>query len=120
MAEITKPSSPGWQRVSAQYRKAKSRHVSPFSLTSQTYVWSGSLWTFTFHLPPMKTAQAADWLAFLKDLVDGDNYFSCNVSLYVPSGVTSPMNLRLADNVIDWDVDRAKLFGITFTAEEYK
>jgi len=123
MAEVTKPSSPGWRNVVTGYRRVKARVPSPYSLVSQTQVWSGTLYTFTFTLPAIKDADVADdWMTFLRDLADGDNHFVCDVSDYVPSDVSgaSTMQLRLSESQAGWDMDRARLFGITFTAEEYK
>jgi len=123
MAEVTKPSALKFARVSAGYRRVKARVPSPYSLVSQTQVWSGTLYTFTFTLPPIKSvSDADDIMTFLRDLADGDNHFVCDVSDYVPSDVSgaSTMQLRLSDSQAGWDLDRAKFFGFTFTAEEYK
>jgi hypothetical protein len=120
MAAITKPSAPGWQSVTPRYHKVKPRNVSPFSGVSQTYVWAGENWTFTFALPPIKNPTTAQsWITFLYDLARDDNYFVCDVSAYVPSSVTgaSTKHLRLTSPDASWDINTAKLFGITFEAE---
>jgi hypothetical protein len=123
MAEITKPNSPGWRGVTAHYHKVKPRHVSQFTLKSQAVVWAGEALSFTFELPPIKdntTAQA--WITFLYDLARGDNYFVCDVSSYVPSTVSGAptMQLRLVSPDASWTVGSARLFGITFDAEQHQ
>jgi hypothetical protein len=124
MSAITKPSAPGWANVTARYHKVKARNVSPFSGVSQAYVWSGENWSFTFTLPPLKDPTVAlSWITFLYDLAKADNYFVCNVAPYTPaavgtvSGAARNVNLRLTSPDASWDVNTAKMFGITFEAE---
>jgi len=121
MATITKPTAPGWQSVKAHYQRAKARNVSPFTFQAQTYIHQGERWVFELTLPPLRTtATALSWMAFLRDLAKGDNTFSLAVANYVPSDVTSPMTVRLADagNAVSWDIDTAKFFGFSFTVEQ--
>lgn len=124
MAEVTKPSSPGWARVSPRYIKVKPRNVSPFTLTSQAYVWSGETWRFTFELPPIVDQTVAQaWRTFLRDLAKDGNYFVCNVAAYTPtdvgtvSGEARNLNLRLVDPQAAWEVGRGKVHQFTFECE---
>lgn len=119
MALITKPSAFHFRRVSPKYIKAKARAQSPFTFQSQVYVWPGERWVFDVEVAPIKvTADAIACITFLRDLVKADNYFQCDMSRYTPADVSQPMNLRLAGSSAAWDVDRAKIFGISVTFEQ--
>ena len=117
MATITKPSTPGYKVVTAVYRKVKARHVSPFSLVSQTYIWSGEIWIFTIEMPPMKEATAAAWKVFLHELARDEDTWSQDMSDYLPSGVTGTRTLRLVGDPA-WIVGDGNLHAVTFTAED--
>jgi hypothetical protein len=114
----TLPTSPGWRAVSAKYQRAQARTVSPFTYQAQTQLWSGERWEFEFQLPPMKTAAAGAWLTFLHTLAKNAETFSCDVSRYVPTGVSGTMTLRLTDGQAGWNLSQARMFGITFKAEQ--
>ena len=118
MATISKPSSPGWRSVIPHYHKVKSRFVSPFSLESQTQVFAGEQWSFDLELPPMKIADAADWLTFLHELARDDDNFSLVITNYVPSAVSSPMLVRLIGGDVQWDINEIKFYGLSFAVEE--
>lgn len=118
MATITKPAAPGWKGVSARYRKVKSRFPNPFTLQTQTQIWSGEQWVFDLTLPPMSQATAAAWMAFLHELARDNDNFSLVCANYVPAGVTSPRLVRLVGNEAAWDINDAMMFGISFTVED--
>jgi len=118
MATLTKPSAPGWRSVKPKFTKAKARNTSPFTFQSQTYLHAGSKWTFDLELPSMSTAQALTWMTFLRNLCANDDTFALAVTNYVPADVSSPMTVRLVGNEINWDIDCAKRFGISFTVEQ--
>lgn len=120
MATLTKPSSPGWRSVTPHFIKAKSRHVSPFTFQSQTILHDGERWSFDLELPSMSATQAATWLTFLHDLAKSNDTFPLVVTGYVPTGVSSPMTVRLAGqgNECSWTVDTAKRYGLSFSVEQ--
>lgn len=118
MATITKPSTPSWNRVVSHFRKVTSRHTSPFSLSTQTQLYSGEAWQFDLFLPSMKQTQAAAWLAFLHELARDNDNFSFACPLYVPAGVSSPRLVRLVSPNISWDINEAMLYGINFSVED--
>lgn len=121
MATLTKPSAPGWQSVKAHYQRAKARNVSPFTFQAQTYIHPGERWVFELTLPPLRTtATALSWMAFLRDLAKNNDTFELVVTNYVPTGVSSPMTVRLADagNAVSWGINTAKFYGFSFTVEQ--
>jgi len=120
MATLTKPTAPGWRSVTARFVKAKARSVSPFTFQEQTYLWAGERWAFDLELPSMSASRAADWLTFLHQLAKSNDTFSLSVTGYVPTGVTSPMTVRLAGagNECSWSIDTAKRFGLSFSVEQ--
>ena len=121
MATLTKPAAPGWATVRARYQRAKARSVSPFTFQSQTYLHAGERWVFELSLPPLRTtATALAWMAFLRDLAKNNDTFQLVVTNYVPTGVSSPMTVRLAGdgNEASWDIGTAKTFGFSFTVEQ--
>jgi len=121
MSLITTPTGLHFSSVSASYEKVRARSVSPFTKETQTYIWPGSLYSFTFTVPPVKDQTAARAIVkFLRDLANGDNWFSWDVSRYVPTDEGSPMLLCLSDPTFSWSIDVAMFFGISFKVEQYK
>lgn len=118
MATLTKPSSPGWQRVVPHYRKVKSRHTSPFSLQAQTQLFSGDSWSFDLYLPPMTATEAADWLTFVYTLAKNNDNFNLVVTGYVPTAISSPMAVRLIGSNVSWDISEIKRYGLSFSVEQ--
>ncbi len=121
MATLTKPSTPGWKSVRVAYRKAKGSSQSPFTFHRQVYLHPGEIFSFALELPPIKDQTvAAAWITFLRNLAKNDDTFKLVTTGYVPSGVPSPMTVRLAEsgNEASWDVGTAKVFGISFTVEQ--
>lgn len=119
MATISKPASLHFKSVRPIYRKAKARNVSPYTFKSQAYVWPGETYAFEIEVAPIRnTANAIACVTFLRDLVKADNNFTCDMSAYVPADVAQPMALRIAGNTAGWDVDTAKVFGLTFNVEQ--
>lgn len=118
MATITKPSSPGWSRVVSHYHKVTARYQSPFTLQAQTQLYSGEQWSFDLSLPSMNATDAAAWLTFLHELARDNDNFSLVVTGYVPSGVSSPMLVRLILPTVTWDIDETMRYGITFSVEQ--
>lgn len=117
MATISKPSTPGWQRVIARYHKVKSRYVSPYSLQAQTQLFSGDQWSFDLFLPPLTLSQAGAWKSFLHELARDNDNFSFVCANYVPAGVSSPMLVRLTGSDVSWDIDEMMFFGLNFSVE---
>lgn len=117
MATIVKPASPGWQKVIARYHKVKARYVSPFSLQAQTQLYSGELWGFDLFLPPMTLTQSGAWKTFLHELARDNDNFSFVCANYVPTGVTSPILVRLVGGDVSWDIDEIMFFGMSFSVE---
>lgn len=122
MSLLTKPSTPGWRHVRPFFRRVKGRTWSPFTLKSQILIWPGSQWRFDLSLPPIKDQTTADnWMKFLYDLENGDNYFSLAVTGHIPSALSiSTMNVRLRGSGVGWDKDYAKIYGFDFSVEEIK
>lgn len=121
MATLTKPPSPGWRSVTPLYRRAKAVVESPFTYQKQVHLHPGEQWKFSLELPPIKDATVAQsWIAFLHSLAKNDDTFSLAVAGYVPSSISSPMTVRLADsgNEATWTVGNARVFGLSFTVEQ--
>lgn len=122
MAAITLPSAPGWQRVEPSYEKARSSWTSPFTGTSQRFYWSGENYRFRFTLAPMKETNGLLWLKAIRDLEKADNHFVEDVTKYVSSDVSdkASMSLRIVPGSVSVDIDRARIYRISFEAEKYQ
>lgn len=117
MATLTKPSSPGWRSVTATFVQSKARLESPFSYRSQTQIHAGSKWQFELELPPM-TASAADaWKVFLHELERDDDDFALVVTGYVPTGISSPMTVRLISKP-QWSHTGKNFVSVSFVVEQ--
>lgn len=120
MAAITKPSLPGWQEVEPDYRRVLARHISPYTLNSQTQDWGGENYIFTFTWPPMKQTQGLLALKFLRDLQVGNNYWSEDVTRYVSADVgdKAAMPLRVVAGSVNVSVAPGLIYRISFQAEK--
>lgn len=75
MTIYTMPSTPGFVRSTFGLVANTQIFSSPLSGAMQTLEMPGARWMATYTLPPMKRAQAADWIAFLVKLRGQANRF---------------------------------------------
>lgn len=120
MAAITKPSLPGWQEVEPDYRRVLARHISPYTLNSQTQDWGGENYIFTFTWPPMRQTQGLLALKFLRDLQAGNNHWVEDVTRYVSADVSdkATMQLRVVAGSVSVSVSPGLIYRISFQAEK--
>ena len=187
---LSTPTNETIQRVSFFARNTVAVSQSPFTYAQQVHKWQGQRWEADVTLPPMKRADAEEWISFLiklkgsygtfllgdpsavtprgtassspgtpvvngasqtgylkagdyiqlgsgasakfhKVLEDTDTDGSGNATLTIfPDLRSSPADdatvvvtnakgvFRLSDNLINWNVDEASVYGITFGCAE--
>ena len=72
---LTPPASFGAARLSFTGVSSTSRNISPFTLQTQQYNWSGQAWMASVECPPMQRADAEDIISFLLSVQRGTFYF---------------------------------------------
>ena len=122
MATITKPSSPSYKSLKAIYRRNTAIAISPYNFTQQVYSWGGKLKVVEFQLPPMKETEAIEWLNFFNDLNGYENTWQDDLTVAYPneSGSVANIDMRLVEPDQSWEVETAKIYGISFVGMEAK
>ena len=72
---VTLPTSPAPRAITIRPRSVVGVDASPFSLSAQSYAWSGQLWMADVQLPPMTRANAEAWLGKLVSLNGAEGSF---------------------------------------------
>ncbi len=72
---LSLPTSPTARSITIRKRSVVGVDASPFSLSAQSYAWSGQLWMAEVQLPPMVRADAEAWLAKLISLNGAEGSF---------------------------------------------
>lgn len=62
---LTPPSAPTFNNVVMRALNVVGLSASPFTLETQAQEWPGEAWAFDGQIPPMKRADAEEWIAFL-------------------------------------------------------
>ncbi len=75
MPTLTMPATPGFRSARFALRANTQSFVSPLNRAVQTLELPGALWLASFELPPMKRSLAAQWQAFLVDLMGSSGRF---------------------------------------------
>ncbi len=75
MPTLTMPATPGFRSVRFGLRANTQSFTSPLNRSVQTIELPGALWFASFELPLMTRAQAAQWQAFLVDLMGASGRF---------------------------------------------
>ena len=121
MATITKPASPGYRAVKAIRRTSTKLAMSPYNFTQQVYSYAGKLKVVEFTLPPLTSAQATNWCGFLDDLNGFENTWNEDLSTLYPdeSGLSS-VAMRLVNPDVEYSVDTAMHFSLSFVGMEAK
>ena len=78
------PTATGIKNISWRTTNAVAYSMSPFTFQGQAHAYSGQRWSADIDLPPMKRAQAEQWIAFLISLRGPFGTFY----LYDPDGRT--------------------------------
>jgi len=85
---LTHPTTPGFSSITWRPRSVVGVASSPFTGQRQTYAWPGQWWEVDITLPPMKTATAEPWVAFLIGLNGQEGTFNLGDSVRTtPRGV---------------------------------
>jgi hypothetical protein len=119
---VTIPTSPGFNKMKAIYRRNTAMSISPYNFTQQVYAWKGGdIKVVECSLPPMKTTDATNWITFFNSCNGYEETFNLDISKAFPneSGMTS-VAMRLVDTDQSWDIDTAQLYGISFICMEAK
>lgn len=72
---ITLPTTPTFRGVTIRKRTAAAMVASPFTFQSQVQVWGGQMWMADIVLPPMKRANAENWICALISLNGAEGSF---------------------------------------------
>ena len=124
MAEITLPSTPGWQEVEPVHSRKTAETESPTSFVTQVQDWGAVQDYFLFTLAPIvkNTTLGIQWIEALRQLAIPGNYFTEDVTIYVGSSVSDKgaMNLRLVKGSQSIRIDRQKTYWISFRAKRDK
>jgi len=65
---LTPPGTPVPQSVSLRPTATTGLSISPYTSQAQVYQYQGQVWQMDVRLPPMRRAEAEDWIAFLLSL----------------------------------------------------
>lgn len=85
---LTHPATPGFRAITWRSRGVVGVATSPFTGQRQTYAWPGQWWEVEVTLPPMLSATAEPWVAFLVGLNGLEGSFSLGDSIRkTPRGV---------------------------------
>jgi len=115
---LTLPSHTGIAQIELRAINAVAYSMSPFTFAGQAHAYSGQAWAADVTLPPMKTADAETWLAFLLSLRGQYGTFSLGDPLRTSLRGTA-QSCTITGSPGDSTVDATVPSGQTLLAGDY-
>lgn len=103
------PDAPGFREITWGMDSVVAVTESPFTFRQQTYAWPGQRWKCAVRLPPMRDANARNWMAFFATLNGQEGTFLLSDSSFALRAV--------GDGLGDPETDGAQAAGRAITTK---
>ncbi len=119
---IVMPTSPAPKSIEFTRQSVVAISTSPFTGQQQVQDWNASWLEASINLPPMKSADASQWVNFLLALNGQANVFQFSNSALVglvPANANASGYWRLKNNARKWSISgEGVIFGFQFDVRE--